>query len=155
MQNLKVTRAHLKSAVDNQQWDLLDKLLEIDTSQINDNSLYTDTWGEWWGLLVECIRSEYIEGVKIVLKYKIKKKRGNWGDCIVYTPLEEAKMKKNQEIINLLKSKEKPTYIRKTDPKLPPLIKKDTIINQQGEIRDTTGLIFPYEGLSDSNNQDS
>ncbi len=71
MEKLKTTRVHLKNAVDNHNWDLLDKLLEIDNSQINDTSLYTDTWGEWWGLLVECIRNEQVEGVKILLKHNI------------------------------------------------------------------------------------
>ncbi len=147
MTNLQITRVHLKNAVDNKDWDLLDKLLEIDNSKINDASIYTDTWGEWWGLLVECIRHEYVDGVKILLKHGVKRKKGNWGDCISYSPLEEAKMKENKEIISLLKHKEKPTYSRKTEPKIPLLTTKDEIVNQQGKIRDGSGLAFPLEGI--------
>jgi hypothetical protein len=147
MENLKVTRAHLKNAVEKGNWNLLDKLLEMDASEIDDASLYTDTWGEWWGLLVECIRCQCVEGVKVLLKHGVKKKKGNWGDCIPYTPLEEAEMKKNQIIIDLLKSNERPIYYRKTDPDLPPLTSKDDLTNKQGEIRDETGLSFPFEGL--------
>ncbi len=147
MENLQVSRAHLKNAVDACNWDLLDKLLEIDASQINDASLYTDTWGEWWGLLVECIRAELAEGVKILLKHGVDKKKGNWGDCIPYKPIEEAEMTKNQQIIDLLKSKERPIYERKTSPELPLLTSKDALTNKQGSIRDETGLSFPFEGL--------
>jgi len=43
MSNFIVTRAHLKSACDQENWDLMDKLLEIDASKIDDHSLYTDT----------------------------------------------------------------------------------------------------------------
>lgn len=45
MTEFEVTRAHLKGAFDQENWDLLDKLLEIDSTRINDNDLFTDTWG--------------------------------------------------------------------------------------------------------------
>jgi hypothetical protein len=137
-----VTRAHLKTACENQNWDLLDKLLEIDKKHIDDNSLFTDTWGEWWGLLFHCIIRNYETGVKVLLKYGANKKKGNWGDCIPLTPIEAAKDK--PPILKLLKSKQRPIYTRKTDPQLPKsLTKQEKRSNELGEIRDKTGLAFP------------
>ncbi len=137
-----VSRALLKKAVDNQQWDLLDKLLEIDNQHINDTSLYTDTWGEWWGLLYECVQNNQPTGVRILLKHGAKRHQGNWGDCLPMSPLEYAQEKKFQEIMNLLIIKEKPTYQRQTEPEIPSLNAHDKKVNQQGKTRDETGLVF-------------
>ncbi|HRG77438.1 MAG TPA: hypothetical protein PLX69_22955 [Leptospiraceae bacterium] len=41
---MTITRGHLKKAVDTKNWDLLDKLLEIDNTFINDRKYYTDGW---------------------------------------------------------------------------------------------------------------
>ena len=56
-----VTRAHLKKACDTRNWDLLDKLLELSERDIDDKSYYTDTWGEWWGLLLECVYGNHVD----------------------------------------------------------------------------------------------
>lgn len=136
----KVSRAQLKTAVENQQWDLLDKLLETDNSKIDDNALFTDTWGEWWGLLMECIYQDYVEGVNILLKHGASKKVGNWGDCIPETPLQAAE--KKPQIKALLTRKQKPEYTRKTEPEIPALSDEEKQINKKGEIRDNTGLMF-------------
>ena len=147
MNHFKVTRAHLKMACDQQNWDLLDKLLEIDNSQINDNALYTDTWGEWWGLLFQAIISDNVEGVKVLLKHGANRSVGNWGDCIPYTPLEIAADKPN--ILALLENPEKPDYQRKTEPNLPSVESvEEQAINQQGKIRDATGLVFQINNQS-------
>ncbi|OJJ16015.1 hypothetical protein BKI52_35170 [marine bacterium AO1-C] len=137
-----VSRALLKKAVDHKSWDLLDKLLEIDATHINDNSYYTDTWGEWWGLLLECVRHNHVNGVKVLLKHGANKKVGNWGDCLPYTPLEYAQEHKLTEIIQLLSSHQSPTYTRQTEPELPELNDYDKKVNRQGEIRDDTGMVF-------------
>ncbi len=49
MTEFQVTRAHLKNALDQGNWDLLDKLLEIDNTPINDNDLFTDNVGRLVG----------------------------------------------------------------------------------------------------------
>lgn len=139
---LSVSRALLKKAVDNKNWDLLDKLLETDSTNINDTSMYTDTWGEWWGLLYHCVIKHQVTGIKILLKHGADKTIGNWGDCIVETPLEYAKERQMHEIVALLSSKETPTYTRQTKPKLPKLPAYDEKVNRQGQIRDSTGLVF-------------
>jgi hypothetical protein len=72
MAEFEVTRAHLKSAFDQENWDLLDKLLEIDCSRINDNTLFTDTWGDWWGMLVEAVYRRSTDAVSVLLKHGAK-----------------------------------------------------------------------------------
>lgn len=142
MSDFQVARAHLKSACDARNWDLLDKLLAIDSSGINDHSLYTDTWGVWWGLLLEAIRLGEADGVRVLLKYGAKRDLASWGDGIEVTPLEAAKDK--PEIIALLTDPRTPTYSRMSDPPLPQgESPEDAAINRQGEIRDGTGLVFP------------
>lgn len=145
MKQIIVTRAHLKSAVENQNWDLLDKLLETDNSKINDTNLFTDTWGEWWGMLFHCVKRNYETGVKVLLKHGAKRSKGNWGDCIPMSPLEAAEELKHHGIVKLLKSKEKPVYERTTEPEIPELTEKDRRVNQQGDIADETGLVFNVE----------
>ncbi|MBX7220065.1 MAG: hypothetical protein K1Y36_08970 [Blastocatellia bacterium] len=141
MQPFTVTRAHLKTALDEQNWDLLDKLLEIDKTHLNDNALYTDTWGEWWGLLVEAVRTDSVTGVTILLHHGAERDVGTWGDCIPQTPLELAQDK--PAIESLLRSAAKPDYLRRTDPPLPTgCTPQEQAINRQGEIRDQTGLVF-------------
>ena len=141
MPNFQVTRAHLKTACDQQNWDLLDKLLEIDNSRINDNSLYTDTWGSWWGMLLQAVGSGAVEGVKVLLKHGAQRDLASWGDPGGDTPLQAAQGK--PEILALLQAAEPPTYIRQTDPPLPQgESPEERAVNRQGEIRDATGLVF-------------
>ena len=143
-----MTRAHLKNACDNKNWDLLDKLLEIDCAHIDDASFYTDTWGEWWGLLLECVIQNRKEGVRVLLKHGADKNIGNWGDCIPTSPEETAADK--PAILALIQSESPPTFIRESDPALPAtLSKKDKAVNQQGKTRDETGLVFPPENFKE------
>lgn len=137
-----ITRAHLKNACTLGQWDLLDKLLELDSTHINDRSYYTDTWGEWWGLLHECVLHGREKGVRVLLKHGADRTLGNWGDCIPMTPLEQAKQQGHDAIIALLLETQPPHYQRQTDPQLPELDASDQAVNQQGKLRDNTGLIF-------------
>lgn len=141
----EITRAHLKNACDNRKWDLLDKLLEIDNIHINDRTYYTDTWGEWWGLLYDCVLKSRVKGVRVLLKHGADANLGNWGDCIPYTPLALAQQRGNEKIIELLTGNTPPTYERKTDPTIPELSDKDRKINQQGQLRDDTGLVFQID----------
>ena len=148
MINFTVTRAHLKNACDQQNWDLLDKLLEISNKHINDNALYTDDWGDWWGLLLQCVYADQANGVRVLLKHGAKKKVGRWGDGMAVSPLEAAADK--PEILRLLKAKTRPDYVRQTDPPLPVAeTAVDQAINQQGQIRDKTGLVFNPAALQD------
>jgi len=146
-----VTRAHLKNAVDTQNWDLLDKLLELSSKHINDASYYTDGWGEWWGLLLECVYKDAETGVRVLLKHGASRKLGSWGDCIPTTPVVAATEK--PAILALLRSKNRPNYTRKTNPALPTSATElDHAVNQQGQIRDETGLVFQTNALTERNN---
>lgn len=141
-----VTRAHLKKACEQQNWDLLDKLLEIDDRYINDNALFTDGWGEWWGMLYECVQRGQLEGVRVLLARGAKRKVSAWGDGLALSVMELAANK--PEFLALLQSKEPVSYVRGSEPELPDgLTAVDKAINRQGEIRDRTGLVFPHEGL--------
>ena len=150
MPDFKVTRAHLKSACDAKNWDLLDKLLEIDASGINDNSLYTDTWGIWWGLLMETARLGATDGVRVLLKHAAKRDLACWGDGIEQTPLEMAQ--DFPDIVALLTNTQTPGYVRTSDPPLPQgESPDDAAVNRQGEIRDKTGIVFQTPILKPGN----
>ncbi|HSH02626.1 MAG TPA: hypothetical protein VLL52_08930 [Anaerolineae bacterium] len=138
----EVTRAHLKRACDEKNWDLLDKLLALNDKHIDAANYYTDTWGEWWGLLYECVLNGEETGVRVLLKHGASRKVGNWGDCIPMTPLELAEERNNEAIAALLRSKERPVYERQTEPKVPKLRKVDRAVNRQGEVADETGMVF-------------
>lgn len=144
-----VTRNQLKTAVEKNQWDLLDKLLEIDSTHIDDKSMFTDTWGEWWGMLFECVGKNKVTGVKILLKHGAKRKLGNWGDCLPMTPLELARSQENQELVELLVTKKRPDYQRKTDPTLPELTQADALMEKQERVAQETGLRFQVEALEE------
>ena len=138
-----ITRAHLKQACDEKHWDLLDKLLEIDSSQINDNALYTDTWGEWWGMLMECIFRNQVDGVRVLLARGASRDVGTWGDGIPMTARDAAA--DLPEILVLLDAADV-SYTRATQPEIPAADSpEDDRINRQGEIRDQTGMVFPVQ----------
>lgn len=146
MTSFTVTRAHLKNACDEQNWDLLDLLLELDPTHLNDHSLFTDTWGVWWGLLFEAVRNRSVDGITVLLKHGAQRDVTTWGDGIAHSALEIAR--DTPAILALLQASEPPAYIRKTDPQLPP---RDTpeasAINRQGTLRDETGLVFQPASL--------
>lgn len=140
-QEFNVTRAHLKTAFAAEQWDLLDKLLEIDNSSINDNALFTDTWGDWWGMLVEAVRRRSVDGVRVLLKHGAQRDLASWGDGVPFTAFEAAEDK--PEILALLTSPKPPVYVRQTDPALSEgESAEEQTVHRQGEIRDHTGLVF-------------
>ncbi len=142
MTEFEVTRAHLKNAFEQENWDLLDKLLEIDKARINDNDLFTDTWGDWWGMLLEAVYKRSPEAVSVLLKHGAQRDLARWGDGVAITALDAAEHK--PEILALLQSSETPIYVRKTEPALLPAeSSKEASVNRQGEIRDATGLVFP------------
>ena len=144
MSEYQVTRAHLKSAYQLAKWDLLDKLLSIDNSHINDASYFTDTWGEWWGLLLDAVIENRETAVHILLAHGADPAIGNWGDCIPTSPKEAAAEK--PKILAILNDPGQANYVRRTDPPLPAtLTDKEQRINRQGQIRDETGLIFPVD----------
>jgi hypothetical protein len=141
MSSFVVTRAHLKVACDQKHWALLDKLLAIDASSINDNSLYTDTWGSWWGMLLHCVMENQREGVQVLLAHGADPDLASWGDGIPVTPREEAQGK--PQILPLFEQPEPVTYQRRSDPPLPIQTTAEIkAINRQGAIRDATGLVF-------------
>ncbi|MBI3651820.1 MAG: hypothetical protein HY231_12440 [Acidobacteria bacterium] len=149
MSTFNVTRAHLKTACDEKNWDLLDKLLEIDASKINDNALYTDTWGEWWGMLIEAVKENSVEGVSVLLKHGAQPDVASWGDGIPHTAIEIAEDK--PEILALLQASEPVEYLRQTDPPLPQGESEEaSAINRQGEIREATGLVFQTDAWKQS-----
>ena len=144
MNQYEVTRAHLKKAYELAQWDLLDKLLSLDNSHINDASYFTDTWGEWWGLLLDAVYTDRLTAVQILISHGADTSLGNWGDCLPTTPKEAAVNK--PAIMALLKNPDQASYQRISDPELPTdLTERQKRINQQGKIRDETGLIFPVD----------
>ncbi|MBX7210202.1 MAG: ankyrin repeat domain-containing protein [Verrucomicrobiaceae bacterium] len=136
----RITRAQLLQACKSSDADLLDKLLEIDASRINDNALFTDTWGSWWGMLVHAISANWIDGVKVLLKHNADRNAGTWGDGQTFTALEHAA--DNPEILALLQNPERPVYARVTDPPVPDTSPADTAVNRQGEVAERTGLVF-------------
>lgn len=88
------TRAHLKAACEAKQWDLLDKLLEFDATLIDDNALYTDTWGTWYGMLVCAVVREAVaaqrfpafvnrQNAPISKNIELKHARKNWTGQII------------------------------------------------------------------------
>lgn len=99
MQNYQVTCVHLKLACEQKNWDLLDKLLEIDNSQINDNALFNDTWGEWWGLLFQAIVHDSEDSVKVLLKYNANRDFGSWGVSISCSQRELAKVRNSTGLV--------------------------------------------------------
>lgn len=139
---MKVSRAKLVYAVDENDWDLLDLLLENDKNFINDNALFTDDWGSWWGMLFECVRQNKPEGVKVLLKHGAKKSVREWGDGFQRSPLELAEEKKNKEIIDLLTGKTKAEYTRKADVTIPDKLLRESEMDAQDELRNKTGLVF-------------
>ena len=146
MTDFQVTRAHLKNACDSQNWDLLDKLLEISTKHIDDKAYYTDSWGEWWGLLLECVYRDDEEGVRVLLKHGADRDIGSWGDCIPRSPKEAAADK--PVILSLLNANDRPEYSRKTDPPLPESeSEEDRATNLQGEIHQQTGMVFQTDAF--------
>jgi len=137
----EVTRAHLKSALDARNWDLLDRLLEIDRSRIDDPALYTDTWGAWWGLLFEAVARRQVVGVRILLKHGARREVGVSGDCDSVSP--ETLAQEMPEILALLRASHPPQYRRQSEPVLPgELTPAEREINRVGEIRDATGQTF-------------
>ncbi|MCA9780488.1 MAG: hypothetical protein KC800_27380 [Candidatus Eremiobacteraeota bacterium] len=106
----------IKKAIEEKNWDLLDKLLETDNSKVNDASMFTDDWGEWWAPLYECCLDNQVDGVRVLLKHGAKRKQRAWGDGMCRSPLEVAEEKGYGEIVKLLKSKARPDYVRRSDP---------------------------------------
>ena len=109
----RVSRALIKQAIEDRDWDLLDETLERDNSHVNDADLYTDDWGEWWAPLYECCLGNQLDGVRVLLKHGAKRKQRAWGDGMCRSPLEVAEEKGYQEIAKLLRSKGRPSYQRK------------------------------------------
>ncbi len=140
-----ITRGHLKKAVDTKNWDLLDRLLEIDKTFIDDRKYYTDGWGAWYGLLIECIHQESTIGVKVLVKHGVDKTLGVWGDCEEVDPIQLARERKQDEILGILESSSIPVYERTTNPDIPDLEEKENIVNQRADIADKSGLVFPLE----------
>jgi len=118
-QTPRVTREQLKQAVIQKNWDLLDRLLEVDSSAINDNSLFQDSWGEWSGLLIQCVTKSQVDGVRILLKHGANPQLATWGEGEHTFPLAVAEKRKNELIYRLLCGLDKPVYQRSSDPPLP------------------------------------
>jgi hypothetical protein len=137
-----MSRGLLKKAVEEKNWDLLDKLLELDNSHVNDNSMFTDTWGEWWSMLYHCVLHNKVVGVKVLLKHGAKRKQRSWGDGMCLSPKEVAEEKGYHKILSLLQSKARPEYHRKTDPEIPEETDKERRVNRQREVANETGLVF-------------
>jgi hypothetical protein len=132
-----ISRSQLKAACEQENWDLLDLLLETDATHLNDKALFTDTWGDWWGLLMEVIYRKSPDGLRVLLKHGANRDTGRWGDGMPQSALEAAEGK--PEILALLQDPARPTKSRQTDPPLPAA---DPALDEMGRIRDATGLAF-------------
>jgi hypothetical protein len=132
-----VSRSQLKAACEQENWDLLDLLLETDPTHLDDKALFTDTWGEWWGLLMEVIYRGSPDGLRVLLKHGANRDVGRWGDGMPQSPLEAAA--DQPEILTLLQDPARPAYNRQTYPPLPAA---DPAFDELGRIRDDTGLVF-------------
>jgi hypothetical protein len=142
---MKINRIHLKKALDEKNWDLLDLLLEIDNSNINDPSYYSDTWGSYWGLLVECIFHREFQGILILLNHGIDKEIGVWGDGPRVSALEIAKEKKMFDVIDLLNSTNIPKFLRASNPPIPDLNVREKIIDDKFKTNIKNGVVFPLD----------
>lgn len=143
-----VTRAHLKRAVEQADWDLLDRLLELDPQLVNENNLFTDTWGTWYGALYECTIRQKLDGVRVLLKHGADPDLKCWGDCVPESPLEVAREGGFTELVDLLNGSVPAEYTRRTEPELPQEESaRDRVINRQGEIARATGLMFQEEAF--------
>ncbi len=142
-----VPRGWLKRAVEQKNWALLDKLLEQDNSQVNDNRMFTDTWGEWWSMLFECVRLKQLTGIKILLKHGADPNLQSWGDCLPKSPLELAQETSHQAMLEFLTGKTQATYERDHDPELPELTERDHAIEAQARIAAESGLVFQVDYL--------
>ena len=143
-----ITRAHFKRAIESQDWDLLDRLLELKPKAIHDNSLFTDTWGEWWGMLMECVLGGHSDGVRILLQHGANPDLASWGDCIPTTPREAARDK--PAMLALIKAGHANRYTRKREPDLNKelqLSPADERVNRAGQIESQTGLSFQPDAL--------
>lgn len=134
---VSISRSQLKAACEQDNWDLLDLLLETDASHLNDKALFTDTWGDWWGLLMEVIYRKSPDGLRVLLKHGANRDTGRWGDSMPQSPLEAAAGE--PDILALLQDPARPIYTRQTDPPLPAV---DPAFDELGRIRDDTGLVF-------------
>jgi hypothetical protein len=146
---MPVARAQLKRAVEEQHWDLLDKLLESDNSSVNDNSLFTDTWGTWFGALYWCVGRGELEGVRVLLKHGADPHLQCWGDCIPLSPLEVAREGGKVDLLPLLTGQEPAVYQRSSDPEIPEESARDRAVNRQKNVADATGLTFGFEAFAD------
>ena len=117
MKTIQVTRELLRKACKTENWNFLDKLLETDNSMIDDEFMFSDIYGDYWGLLMECIYRNSSEGVTILLKHGANREIGRWGDNSPQSPHEAAA--ENLLIIQLLETAEPPKYHREKDPKIP------------------------------------
>lgn len=116
---------------------MLDLLLETDATHLNEKALFTDTWGDWWGLLMEVIYRKAPDGLRVLLKHGANRDTGRWGDGMPQSPLEAAGGE--PDILALLQEAARPAYSRQTDPPLPAA---DPKLDELGRIRDATGLVF-------------
>ncbi len=132
-----ISRSQLKAACEQENWDLLDLLLETDATHLNDKALFTDTWGDWWGLLMEVIFRKAPDGLRVLLKHGANRDTGRWGDGMPQSPLEAAEGE--PEIIALLQDPARSSYSRQSDLPLPAA---DPALDKLGRIRDATGLVF-------------
>lgn len=132
-----ISRSQLKAACEQENWDLLDLLLETDATHLDDNALFTDTWGDWWGLLMEVIYRKAPDGLRVLLKHGANRDTGRWGDGMPQSPLEAAEGE--PEILALLQDPARSSYSRQSDLPLPAA---DPAFDELGRIRDDTGLAF-------------
>lgn len=141
------TRAQLVRAVKTASWDLLDRLLAEDSRHLDDNALFGDDWGDWWGMLLQCVYDDEIEGVRVLLAHGARRDLVRWGDAGYppHTPLEAAlEGRRAPAIVALLQDPQRPLYHRGAmTVTAPEPTCRDAALNRQGEIRDETGLIFP------------
>ena len=121
---------------------MLDLLLETDATHLNDKALFTDTWGDWWGLLMEVIYRKAPDGLRVLLKHGANRDTSRWGDGMPQSPLEAAEGE--PEILALLQDPARSSYSRQSDLPLPAA---DPARDELGRIRDDTGLAF-QEGQS-------
>jgi hypothetical protein len=145
-----ITVGHLKEACSAANWDLLDYLLELDNAQVNYNSMYTDTWGEWWAMLLDVVYRGEVDGVRILLKHGADPALESWGDCLPRSAREvvtERKMSAPdnpswKRMDDLFSGREKAAWSRSCDPKIPPLGEAGRHSNDRQNLADDTGLQF-------------
>lgn len=148
-----VTRAGLKACCEQGRWDQLDQMLARDATLIDDDALFTDGWGLWWGMLFEAAAQGAVDGVRVLLRHGAQRDRGCWGDGEAMSPAQAAQ--DHPAVLALLQAPPAVEPPRAADPAWPPGEPAQAqALQRQAELRQRTGLVFDAGALQPDRQED-